>query len=287
VTSLLRRSRNFAGFIPAGVLYGVFFGVPLLLIVMYSFWNVVDYEVVRDWSLDNYTYLLSVANYNATLVATFWTSAVVTVIALVAAFPVAYWLNSHVRPQWQRPLLAFIVVPFLASYLLRVYAWVTILDENGVVSRLLKIVGLGGESSGLLYNRGAVIAVLVYMYFPFAVLTLYAPLRNFDMDQLSAAMDLGASRARAIASIMLPQIRPGIATAAIFVFVPVLGEYLVPQLIGGTTAVMYGNLTTTFFQGGEYTRGAAAAMLIAVVIVGLLVVFRRTLELRGTDVTSV
>ena len=140
---------------------------------------------------------------------------------------------------------------------------------------------------GCCTDRSAVIAVLVYMYFPFAVLTLYAPLRNFDMNQLSAAMDLGATRARAIALIMLPQIRPGIATAAIFVFVPVLGEYLVPQLIGGTKAVMYGNITTTFFQGGEYTRGAAAAMLITVVILGLLVTFRRSLELRGTDATNV
>lgn len=279
-----RRVREYAGFLPAGVLYGVFLGMPLLLIVGYSLWDTVDYEVVRTWTLGNYDYLLTEGGYDRTLLATFWTAGLVTVIDLVLAFPVAYWISTHVPDRWQRPLLALLVVPFLASYLLRVYSWVTILDDNGIVNSALKALGLIEDPVDLLYSRQAVIVVLVYLYFPFAVLTLYSSLRRFDMNQLTAAMDLGASRMRAMRMILLPQIRPGITTATIFVFIPVLGEYLVPQVIGGTAGVMYGNVIATFFQGGQYTRGAAAALLVTSVIVVLLIAFRRSLELRGADV---
>ncbi len=114
------------------------------------------------------------------------------------------------------------------------------------------------------------VIVLVYLYFPFAALTLYASLERFDWDQLKAAMDLGASAPQAIRRVLLPQIRPGILTAAIFVFIPMLGEYLMPQLVGGTKGVMIGNLITNFFNEAQYTRGAAAALLIAAFIAVLL-----------------
>jgi len=110
------------------------------------------------------------------------------------------------------------------------------------------------------------------------VLTLDASLERFDWDQFKAAMDLGATPRVAITRILLPQIRPGITTAVIFVFIPILGEYLAPQLVGGQRGVMIGNLIVNFFSGAQYTRGAAAALLIAVLIVVLLVVFRRSLE---------
>ena len=106
---------------------------------------------------------------------------------------------------------------------------------------------------------------MVYLYFPFAALTLYATLERFDWMQLRAAMDLGAPPRTAMTKVMLPQIKPGITTAVIFVFIPVLGEYLTPQLVGGTRGVMIGNLIVNFFQGAEYTRGAAVSLLIAAV----------------------
>src|SRR5438105_10571822 len=129
-----------------------------------------------------------------------------------------------------------------------------------------------------LYDRPAVILVLVYLYFPFAALTLYASLERFDWDQFKAAMDLGAPPRTAIARILLPQIRPGITTSVIFVFIPILGEYLAPQLVGGASGVMIGNLIVNFFTGAQYTRGAAAALLIAALIVLLLALFRRSLD---------
>jgi len=174
--------------------------------------------------------------------------------------------------------LLLVIIPFWTSYLLRVTSWITILGEKGLVNRALEALGLVHQPlSFLLYNRWAVIFVLVYLYFPFAALTLFSAFERFDWTQLKAAMDLGAPPLTAIRRVMIPQVRPGLITAVIFVFIPVLGEYLTPQLVGGTDGVMIGNLVVNFFQGAQYTRGAAVALLIAALAVAALVLFRRSL----------
>ena len=179
----------------------------------------------------------------------------------------------------QGVLLVLVILPFWTSYLLRVYSWLNILGEGGAINRFLQRVHITDRPLSLfLYDRPAVILVLVYLYFPFAALTLYASLERFDWNQFKAAMDLGAPPRTAILRIMLPQMRTGIITAVIFVFIPILGEYLAPQLVGGARGVMIGNLIVNFFSGGQYTRGAAAALLIAGLIIALLLVFRRSLE---------
>lgn len=274
---------EYGGFGPALLLFGGFFAVPLALIVAYSFWNVIDYNVVHQWNVDNYRYFFSVPTYVRTAWATLWVSLAATAAAIALAFPFAYWLARHVSKRLQKPLLVLVILPFWTSYLLRVYSWLTILGDKGAINRLLQWTGVTSHPVSLfLYDRPAVILVLVYLYFPFAALTLYASLERFEWDQLKAAMDLGAAPLRAIRRILLPQIRPGITTAVIFVFIPILGEYLTPQLVGGARGVMIGNLIVNFFTGAQYTRGAAAALLIAALIVGLLIVFRRSLELRDS-----
>jgi spermidine/putrescine transport system permease protein len=276
------RLAQYGGFTPAVVLFGGFFVAPMALIVAYSFWTVVNYNVVQHWTFENYSYFFSTATYVATMVDTLWVAAVATFLTLAAAFPLAYWLARYVRPALRRPLLVLVILPFWTSYLLRVTSWTTILGAKGVLNRFLESIGLIHQPlSFLLYNRPAVILVLVYLYFPFAALTLYATLERFDWEQLRAAMDLGASPRTALTRVMLPQIRPGVTTAVIFVFIPVLGEYLTPQLVGGTRGVMIGNLIVNFFQGAEYTRGAAVSLLIAGFIVALLVAFRKQLDIRG------
>jgi spermidine/putrescine transport system permease protein len=266
-------------FLPAVLLLGGFFLVPLGIIVVYSFWEVIDYNVVHHWTLGNYRYFFSVGAYVKTMWATLWVSVVATAISLGLAFPFAYWLSRYVPRRLRAPLLVLVVVPFWTSYLLRVYSWLTILGDQGLLNRLLRWLGLTHHPIGLfLYDRPAVILVLVYLYFPFAALTLYSSIERFDWDQLRAAMDLGATPLGAIRRILLPQIRPGIVTAVIFVFIPILGEYLTPQIVGGTGGVMIGNLVVNFFQAAEYTRGAAVSLLIAAFILLLLVVFRRSLS---------
>ena len=273
------RLGEYAGFGPALILFGLFFIVPLGLIVCYSFWQTVDYNVVHDWTLDNYRYFFSVSTYVSTMWATIWVAVVATAITIGIAFPFIYWLVRYVSPSRQRLLLLLVILPFWTSYLLRVYSWLTILGPQGAMNRFLQWTGLTSQPvSFFLYDRPAVILVLVYLYFPFAALTLYASLERFDWNQFRAAMDLGATPGTAMWRILLPQMKPGITTAVIFVFIPILGEYLTPQLVGGARGVMIGNLIVNFFQGAQYTRGAAAALLIAALIVVLLAVFRRSLE---------
>jgi spermidine/putrescine transport system permease protein len=271
---------QYAGFLPALVLFGAFFALPLGLIVAYSFWETIDYNVVHHWTTDNYRYFFSVTTYVHTMWATVWVSVLATALTIGLAFPFTYWLVRYVRRgALQRLLLVLVILPFWTSYLLRVYSWLNILGDGGAINRFLQWTHLTDHPvSFFLYDRPAVILVLVYLYFPFAVLTLYASLERFDWDQFKAAMDLGAKPRTAIARILLPQIKPGITTAVIFVFIPILGEYLAPQLVGGARGVMIGNLIVNFFSGAQYTRGAAAALLIAALIVVLLVIFRRSLE---------
>ena len=272
---------QYLGFLPALALYGLFFFVPLGLIVAYSFWQTVDYNVVHDWTFDNYHYFFSVSTYVSTMWATIWVSLAATALTIAVAFPFAYWLVRYVPKRLQGLLLVLVILPFWTSYLLRVYSWINILGPEGAINRFLHWTGLTSQPlSFFLYDRPAVILVLVYLYFPFAALTLYASLERFDWDQFKAAMDLGAPPRTAVIRILLPQIRPGIVTAVIFVFIPILGEYLAPQLVGGAKGVMIGNLIVNFFSGAQYTRGAAAALLVAGLIVALLVVFRRSLEVR-------
>src|SRR5437667_1678472 len=273
------RIAEYAGFAPALILYGVFFAVPLGIVVAYSFWKVVDYNVVHDWTVDNYRYFFSVATYVRTLWATVWVSVLSTLLTIAVAFPFAYWLVRYVPRGLQRLLLVLVILPFWTSYLLRVYSWLNILGDGGAINRFLQWTHITDHPlSFFLYDRPAVILVLVYLYFPFAVLTLYASLERFDWDQFKAAMDLGARPRTAITRILLPQMKAGITTAVIFVFIPVLGEYLAPQLVGGARGVMIGNLIVNFFSGAQYTRGAAAALLITGLIVVLLVIFRRSLD---------
>jgi ABC-type spermidine/putrescine transport system permease subunit I len=280
-SSARRRARlgEIGGLAPAAVLLGGLFGFALVLTVLYSFWQVVDYEVRPDWTLGNYTYLFSVDTYARTFAATLWMVGIATLLTLAAAFPFAYWLTRYAPRRWRRRLLVIVVLPFFASYLLRIYAWLAILGQNGAINRLLDTTGVADEPvSAFLFNRPAVILVLIYLYFPFAVLALYVALEQFDWTQLKAAMDLGATGVGAVRRVLIPQIRPGLATAVIFVAIPMLGEYVTPLLVGGTKGVMAGNLVANFFDTGEYSRGAAAALVMSTLIVVTLVVFRRSVD---------
>lgn len=272
------RSWQWLGFLPSAVLFGVFLGAPLVLVALYSVWKVVDYQVVHEWTLDNYQYLLTTAVYIKVAVRTLFIALVSTALSVGIAFPFVYWLARYVRRSWQRPLLVLVILPFGTSYLLRVYAWLSILGDRGLVNQVLHTVGITDGPVRLLYNSGAVIVVLVYLYLPFAVLTMFTAIERFDWDLMKAAQDLGARPTQAIFRVLLPQMRTGIITAVIFVFIPILGEYLTPQLVGGTNGTMIGNTIVNFFQSSEYARGAALGILIMAVVALLLIPARRYLD---------
>ena len=268
---------RFGGLVPAALYFGLFFFVPFGLVICFSFWQDVNYTVVHHWTLENYHYFLGQPAYRSTMWATLWMSVAATGITLLIAFPFSYWLSRYVPSGLQKPLLVLVIVPFWTSYLLRMYSWLNILGTKGLINTFLEKLGIIDQPLTLLYSRWSVVVVLVYLYFPFAALTLYSSIDRFDWDQLLAAMDLGASPLKAIRKILVPQIRPGIITAIIFVFIPVLGEYLAPQIIGGTSTPMLGNVIDNFQKEALYARASAIALLIAAFVIIVLILFRKSL----------
>lgn len=272
--------------LPGAVALLLLFIGPMAFMLLFSFWRTnVDFDIVPDWNLDNYLKFFTVPTYLRSFIKTALMAASVTVAGLALALPLTYFLVRYVSTRWQRLVLLAVIVPFWTSYLLRVYAWQAILGEKGALNQLLMSLGIIHEPSRLLiYNDVGVFIVLVYVYFPFAALALYASLERFDFAQVHAAQDLGARPDQAFRHILLPQIKPGIITACIFVFIPIFGEFLTPTLVGGAQGSLIANLVVNFFRGAQISQGAAIGIIIAVVVTVLLIVFRR--YLRVEDVVA-
>jgi ABC-type spermidine/putrescine transport system permease subunit I len=205
---------------------------------------------------------------------TLWISALTTGLCLMLALPVA-WFLARVSKKWRAPLLLLVIVPFWTNFLIRVFAWNQILHSEGGLARFLRTIRLLGENESLLFNSGAVVLVSVYTYLPFAILPLYAAAEKFDFSLLDAARDLGAGAFRAFRSVFLPGIRKGITTALVIVFVPMLGSYVVPDLVGGTDGQMIGNKIAqrNFTDRNLPAASAMSAILTLAVLAPLL--FRR------------
>jgi ABC-type spermidine/putrescine transport system permease subunit I len=269
-----------APFLPGLAMLTLLFVIPMLIMLVFSFWRTnSDFDLVRDWNLNNYARFINQATYVRTFLKTLLMASAVTAVGLAISLPFTYFLVRYVSKRWQRIILLAVVVPFWTSYLLRVYAWQAILGETGALNQFLMGIGVIHEPSTLLvYNNLTVFVVLVYVYFPFAALALYAALEKFDFTQLNAAQDLGARPDQAFRHILLPQIRAGLITAAIFVFIPILGEFLTPTLVGGSEGTLMANLIVNFTRQGQYSEGAALAIVIAVFVTVVLIIFRRSLR---------
>jgi spermidine/putrescine transport system permease protein len=274
------RLRELAPFLPAAVLLAVLFFVPLAVMFVFSFWETdFSLDIVPNWNLDNYASFLRSTSYFRTLAKTMLMGAGVTVICLILSIAVAYFLARYVSRRWARFALLVIIVPFWTSYLLRVYSWQAILGERGALNQVLMGLGIISEPSRLfVYNDLSTFIVLTYVYVPFAILVLYASLERFDYNQLTAAQDLGASPYRAFRHVLLPQIRPGLVTAAIFVFIPILGEFLTPSLVGGAGGFLIANTIADYFKNALIPQGAAVGFLIVAFVTILLVVLRKYLR---------
>ena len=274
------RLRELAPFLPAGLLLGELFFVPLAVMFIFSLWTTnANLDIVPTWNLDNYAQFFQTGAYVRTLAKTVAMGAAVTTICLLFSLAVAYFLARYISRRWARVALLVIIVPFWSSYLLRVYSWQAILGEKGALNQVLLSLGLISEPSRLfVYNDIGTFIVLTYVYLPFAILVLYASLERFDYTQLTAAQDLGASPSRAFRYILLPQIRPGLITAAIFVFIPILGEFLTPSMVGGASGLLIANLIQTFFKNALVPQGAALGLLIVAFVTVLLIIFRKYLR---------
>jgi spermidine/putrescine transport system permease protein len=212
---------------------------------------------------------------------TFWISGVTTVMCLTLALPVA-WFVARVAPVWRPRLLLLIVVPFWTNFLIRVFAWNQILHSEGWLARILRALGLLGETDTLLFNSGAVVLVSVYTYLPFAILPLYAAAEKFDFGLLDAARDLGAGAFRAFWSVFLPGVRKGMVTAVVIVFIPMLGSYVVPDLVGGSDGQMIGNkIAQRNFSDRNLPSAAAMAAILTLAVLAPGLFRRRQAESRS------
>src|SRR5919108_2566179 len=263
---------------------GVFFLVPIGIVAAYSF-NVYSLDPgPHEFTLTAWHDFL----HGSVYLGLFWKSVkmslTVSAIIVVLAYPLAYYLAlSGTKRKYV--LLLLLIAPFLTSYLLRVLAWKVILGNQGVLNTFLFWTGLRDPDhpiSQLLYSRFAVILVLAYIWLPFVALPIFVSLESLDRRLLEAASDLGASRWHAFRRVTLPLSLPGLVAAFLFVFIPTLGEFITPSLVGGASGYMYGNAIVDQFETGfpDWETGSALALFLLGIVAVLTVVFARFLQPR-------
>jgi spermidine/putrescine transport system permease protein len=260
---------------PASLTMGVLFLAPLTIIFVYSWLSRGVYGgVAAEATLENYRRLFDPL-YAIILLRTFAMASVATLGCLILGFPLALFISrAGVR---KNLYLQLVILPFWTSFLVRTYAWMFLLRDTGLINSALQSAGLIREPLPLLYNDGAVFLGLVYGYLPFVVLPLYATLERLDKNLLEAAADLGAKPWTTLTRVVVPLCAPGFRAAALLVFIPCLGAYLTPDLLGGSKTVMVGNvIQNQFTTARDWPFGSAVSLLLmAVVMVLLLLLIRR------------
>jgi spermidine/putrescine transport system permease protein len=263
-----------------GVWLTAVFVAPLLVTVALSFAHAGFGDVTFGFTLDNYRTALR-GLYAQTFVQTVVLAVGCSALSLLLGMPIAYFIARHAG-RLAGPLLAAILLPYFSSFLIRVLSWQVILATGGPVDVVLHAVGLLHEPLDLLGTRAAVVIGIVYGYLPIAVLPQYVVFSRIPLSTTDAAADLGAGSWRRFTSVVLPLARPGVATAALLTAVPMLGELVVPQLLGGGRGLLLGQLVQTqYVQSQNYALGSAIAVLI-LVAVGVLVALLLRLT-RGFD----
>lgn len=225
--------------LPLNIWITLFFVIPTAVVFFYSFMQRGLYGGIKlHVSLEAYQALLNPSFLKVTL-DTLYISTLATIGTLVLAVPAAYYIA---RSPIKNMLLFLIVIPFWTNFMIRIYAWMAILGTNGILNHFLLDTGLVQNAISFLYNQNAVILVTIYTYLPYAILPLFSTIEKFDFSLLEAARDLGATKRQAFFKILLPNIKSGLTTATFFVFIPALGSYAIPLLIGSENSYMLGNL---------------------------------------------
>jgi spermidine/putrescine transport system permease protein len=266
----VHRNNGFRYSFPMAAWFTVFFLAPLGIIVLYSFLKKGLYGGV-EWKLTLDAFRSLAAPSFLTITGrTLVISVVGTIITILIALPCGYCMA---RSKHQTLLLLLIIIPFWTNFLIRVFAWMNILGNNGFINELLLHFNLISDYIPFMYNQKAVTLVLVYMYLPYAILPLFATIDKFDFSLLEAARDLGATKFTAITKILLPNIKGGIFTAVLFTFIPIFGAYAVPQLVGGKDSYMLGNtIADQILKSRNWPLASSISMVLTVVTtIGVLV----------------
>ncbi|HYA24887.1 MAG TPA: ABC transporter permease [Terriglobales bacterium] len=250
----------------------VFLLVPYALLFCYSFWFVSpSQQIVHFWNLDNYRELLRVDVYAETLFRSMWIAARVMLFSLLLGYPLAYYLSFHAGGR-KDLLYQLVIIPLWVSYLVRAYAWKTILGSDGVLNTLLQYVHLTKHPlEFLLYSPFAVVLTLTHIYTPFAFLPIYASLEHIPRNLVEASHDLGASPFQTFWRVIFPLSIPGVLAGATFAFVLSLGDFLAPLLLGGPSGIMISNIVVSLFGAAyNWPLGAAISLCMLLLVLGLL-----------------
>jgi spermidine/putrescine transport system permease protein len=277
-----RRSRRFVPgarnllLLPAAFWTIAFFAIPLALIAVYSFGreDIVTLKLSLPWTTANYR-ALSDPIYRGAVLRSVELSFAATLGCALVGFPIAFFISRQ-TPRRQRLLLAAVMLPFWTSFLVRTYAWVDVLQNEGPIDRALRSIGLVQGHIDILYTRYAIAIGIIYTYLPLMVLPIYVSLERIDAHVLDAAADLGSSGARLFRRVVIPLGLPGLIAGVILVGVPATGEYVIPQILGGGRSLMIGNIVVNdFLEVGDYPSGAALAMVMMGLLMVVVVVLRR------------
>jgi spermidine/putrescine transport system permease protein len=279
-----RRAGVTAGLLGAPIVWvGIFFVLPVILIALYSVGGIsgLSPNDIPTYTLRPWTDFLSSSTYMPLFWKSVRMSTIVSITSVILAYPVAYLL-ALIAGRRKYVLLLVIIVPFLTSYLLRVLAFRVILGDQGVINSFLQTIGVVDQPVGwLYYSQFAIYAVLSYVWVPFVALPIFVVLESMDQQLLEASADLGASRWRTFWTVTLPLSIPGVVAAFIFVFIPTLGEYITPLLVGGPGGFMFGSaIQSAFTFGLDWQFGSAMAMFLVLAVGVLMVLFGRYLNVR-------
>jgi spermidine/putrescine transport system permease protein len=260
--------------LPAWLTMAVLFAAPFAIVLAYSFLTRGVYGgIVPPWTAESYGRLFDPL-YLAILWRSFAMALAATALCLLLAFPAALFISRAARHK--NLYLQLVMLPFWTSFLVRTYAWIFLLRDTGLFNTALQALGIVHGPLPLLYNDGAVLLGLVYGYLPFMVLPIYATLERLDPALAEAAADLGARPLATVWRVVVPLSRPGIVAGSVLVFIPCLGAYLTPDLLGGGRTVMVGNLVQNqFTTARDWPFGAAVSIALMALVTLVLVVFLR------------
>jgi ABC-type spermidine/putrescine transport system permease subunit II len=261
---------------PAVLAVVVGFFVPLVVLLVYSFWPTRDGVIVHDWTLSNYTRFFTHKTYWSTLLRSFGFVGLASALTVLLTFPFAYFVATKVRPRRRLAWILVAIIPFWTSYLIRVFAWLNMFGDDGLINKALRGIGLVHSPIGLFgFDKPAIVITFVYLLFPLAFLAIYIAIERINPAMLEAAADLGAKPWRSLTTLTLPIARTGLVAGFVFAFISMMGDYATPQLIGGTNGTLYSNLITNQFGNSlQWGFGATLAVLLLVSIMLMLILLR-------------
>ncbi|GGL74687.1 ABC transporter permease [Wenxinia marina] len=249
--------------------------IPVGAVILFSFWTQDFMTVDRTFTLDNYREIATTPVYGLLLRRSLFVSGTVTIVTVLLAYPIAYFVSFHVPAHRKSLWLFLITIPFWTSYLIRVFLWKVILGYNGVINSGLQGLGIIDEPlTFILYNVNAVIITLAHAFAPFAILPIFVALEKIDRSLLEASQDLGETRLTTFLRVTLPLSMPGLVAAVLIVFIPTIGDYVTPELMGGAGGKLIANMIQTqFLQLNNAPLGAALALVAMVSVTAISLVF--------------